>query len=397
VENFYEILGIPRTADQAQIKAAYKKLAKEYHPDANPRKTGGEEAFKKINEAYHTLADPLKKLNYDSRITLLPLYSQVQVDFEKELKRRRYWYWKRQQEDGGYYYKLDKEYFRIQALAFLVFICISGFFFGLVHTADYVMEQKHMARWKANSRSLKEVNGLFANGRFDDAFSQINVLKEKDPLEIRFLYIKDSLIMELRTMAESEFTNRNFSEAISYYLTVQDNEQPVRFETIEKIAMCEFYLGNYKESIQAFKHLLNQRPWDLELVYQIGIINLEKLENPEEALQYFTLGKKIFKQNLSQVYGAAFEIILDPQDVPDIYYDIFEARAKCNLLLKNYNDAVTDGNWAVFLRPTKGNAYYLRAQAYSNLDQKTRVCKDLNEARLRGISLDADFVGKNCR
>ena len=203
--------------------------------------------------------------------------------------------------------------------------------------------------------------------------------------------------MQLRTMAESEFTNKNFSEAISYYLTVQDNEQPVRFETIEKIAMCEYYLGNYKESIQAFKHLLNQRPWDLELVYQIGIINLEKLENPEEALQYFTLGKKIFKQNLSQVYGAAFEIILDPQDVPNIYYDIFEARAKCNLLQQNYSDAVTDCNWAIFLRRERSNPYFLRAMANEKRKNFDNICSDLSNAKRLG-AIDTETLAKRyCR
>lgn len=395
MENFYEILGIPRTADQAQIRAAYKKLAKEYHPDANPRNPGGEEHFKKINEAYHTLADPLKKLNYDSRITLLPIYSKVQEDFEKELKRRQYWYWRRRQEQS--YYKLDKEYFRIQALAFLVFIVISGFFFSLVHAANYLMEQKNKRRWQANSVSLKEVNGLFGNGQYKDAFTRINTLSEKDPLEIRFVYLKDSLIMALRDRAETEFSRKNFSDAISYYLTVQDNEQPVRFETIKKIAMCEFYLGNYKESVQAFKHLLSQRPWDLELVYQIGIINLEKLDNPEEALQYFTLGKKLFKQNLTQVYGEAFELIVNPADVPEIYFAIFEARAKSNLLQKNYEEAVTDCNWAVFLRPGRGLPFYFRAQAYNHLNQPIRVCKDLNQARALGTEVDPEFARRSCR
>jgi curved DNA-binding protein CbpA len=395
VENFYEILGIPSTADQAQIRAAYKRLAKEYHPDANPRKQGGEEHFKKINEAYHTLADPVKKLTYDSRITLLPLYSKVQEDFEIELKRRQYYYWRNRQEQS--YYKLDKEYFRIQALAFLVFIVISGFFFGLVHAANYIMEQKKQKRWQANSLSLKEVNALFGNGQYDDAFTRIKTLHENDPLEIRFIYLKDSLTVALRTLAEEEFSQENFSEAITYYLTVQSNERPVRFETIRKIAMCEFYLGNYHEAVQGFKHLLSMRPWDLELVYQVGIINLEKLENSEEALQYFTLGKKLFKQNLGQVYGEAFELIINPADVPDIYYAMFLARAKCNLLQNHFEEAVTDCNWAVFLRPSEGLPFYFRAQAYNHLDAPGRVCKDLNEAVARGTEIDPEFARRSCQ
>jgi curved DNA-binding protein CbpA len=399
VENFYEILGIPRTADPSTIRAAYKRLAMEYHPDVNPQKPGAEEMFKKINEAYHTLSDPAKKLNYDTKMMLLPLYAAAQYE-EEMRKRRRYWYWKRRQQEeheGGYYYKLDKEYFKNQALAFLVFIVISGFFFALVHTADYIMEQKHLARWRENSVSLNQVKVMFGEGQFDEAFNMIRSLKKKDPLEFRFIYANDSLVHELRGIADREYRNHDFARAISHYLTLQEYEQPVTFETLRKVALCQYYIGNYGEALQAFKHLHNQRPWDLELVYEIAVINLEKLDNPAEALTYFTLGKKLFKQNLTQVYGAAFEIIINPSDVPDIYYDIFEGRAICNLKMKNYYDAVTDCNWAVFLRPQRGKAFKMRAEAYAELNHRHKVCKDLYEAQMRGVNVDNDFKRKFCR
>jgi curved DNA-binding protein CbpA len=89
VENFYEILGIPRSADLTTIKAAYKRLAKKWHPDRNPQNPDAEEMFKRINEAYHTLSDPLKKLNYDSQITLLPLYTAAAAYEREAYKRRR--------------------------------------------------------------------------------------------------------------------------------------------------------------------------------------------------------------------------------------------------------------------------------------------------------------------
>ena len=92
VENYYEILGVSNTADQKAIRAAYKRLAMKYHPDRNPQDLQAEEMFKKVNEAYHTLSDPLKKLNYDSRVTLLPLFAAA--EYEREMRRRRYWYWK---------------------------------------------------------------------------------------------------------------------------------------------------------------------------------------------------------------------------------------------------------------------------------------------------------------
>lgn len=62
-KDYYQTLGVPRTASQDEIKKAYRKLAHQYHPD----KKGGDEAkFKEVNEAYQVLSDPKKKSSYDN-------------------------------------------------------------------------------------------------------------------------------------------------------------------------------------------------------------------------------------------------------------------------------------------------------------------------------------------
>ncbi|MGN1234641.1 MAG: molecular chaperone DnaJ, partial [Christensenellaceae bacterium] len=63
--NYYEILGVERDADDATIKAAYRKLAKQYHPDLHPNDPTCTAKFKEINEANETLSDPQKRKQYD--------------------------------------------------------------------------------------------------------------------------------------------------------------------------------------------------------------------------------------------------------------------------------------------------------------------------------------------
>ena len=64
-KDYYAILGVPRNATQEEIKRAYKRLARQYHPDVN-KSPEAEEKFKEINEAYAVLSDPEKRRIYDT-------------------------------------------------------------------------------------------------------------------------------------------------------------------------------------------------------------------------------------------------------------------------------------------------------------------------------------------
>jgi curved DNA-binding protein len=64
-KDYYAVLGVPRTASQAEIKKAYRKLARQHHPDAKPGDTTSERRFKEVNEANEVLGDPDKRRQYN--------------------------------------------------------------------------------------------------------------------------------------------------------------------------------------------------------------------------------------------------------------------------------------------------------------------------------------------
>ncbi|MCX4286189.1 MAG: DnaJ domain-containing protein, partial [Clostridia bacterium] len=64
-KDYYKVLGVDKNASQEQIKSAYRKLAKQYHPDLHPGDNAAAEKFKEVNEAYSVVGDPDKRGKYD--------------------------------------------------------------------------------------------------------------------------------------------------------------------------------------------------------------------------------------------------------------------------------------------------------------------------------------------
>lgn len=75
-KDYYKILGVDRQASQKDIQKAYRKLARQYHPDVNPGDTTAEDTFKEINEANEVLSDPEKRKQYDELSSYYQQYGQ---------------------------------------------------------------------------------------------------------------------------------------------------------------------------------------------------------------------------------------------------------------------------------------------------------------------------------
>jgi len=95
--DYYETLGVPKTATEEEIRSAFRKLARKYHPDVAKDKKAAEEKFKEINEAYEVLGDPEKRKKYD----------HLGADWNRPggFQPPPDWQWEGQQQPGGGFYQ----------------------------------------------------------------------------------------------------------------------------------------------------------------------------------------------------------------------------------------------------------------------------------------------------
>ena len=76
-KDYYATLGVTKTASEKEIKQAFRKLARKFHPDVNPGDKAAEAKFKEINEAYEVLGDPAKRKKYDELGANWRMYEQA--------------------------------------------------------------------------------------------------------------------------------------------------------------------------------------------------------------------------------------------------------------------------------------------------------------------------------
>ncbi|MEE1060026.1 MAG: DnaJ domain-containing protein [Treponema sp.] len=96
MKNYYEVLGISKTASADEIKKAYRNLAFKYHPDRNSGDKVAEEKFKEINEAYDVLSDEKKRADYDSFGTSNSRYSGTNNSYNRNndfTNEETFWNW----------------------------------------------------------------------------------------------------------------------------------------------------------------------------------------------------------------------------------------------------------------------------------------------------------------
>ncbi|MDW8457383.1 MAG: DnaJ domain-containing protein [Cytophagaceae bacterium] len=352
---YYDILGIPATATQEQIKAAYKKLAKIYHPDKNQGSKYHEEQFKKINEAYQTLSDVKKKYIYDQQLLnpFFTTYTGHTTPPNTSVKKHK----ARQNTHYTYVHSRPKKpnYFNLKIN---VFTCL--YYFIMIMLVQFLYDYLRLN--KAN-KYFAEASELHQYGYYDHAYEKYAKAVELNP----------KLFEAHKAMYRIDMLQRH------------DYKQ-----AITKINNCLLLFDTEKDTLYFDRSMCHLK------------LNLKKLALKDLDSALF------FNSRLDSAYYYRADILFEMgnYDMAITDYGRFltfkfseQALLKqglCYYYLTELPKAIHTYSALIKQKPKMGEAYYYRGMAHLSLQDTASACKDFTSSLTYGFELIKDRYNIYC-
>ncbi len=351
----YDILGISSTASAAEIKTAFKKLAKQYHPDKNPGSMWHEEQFKRVNQAYQILSDAQQKRLYDYKL-------------EYELFNRQKTY------------STPKERYH--------------------NTNEY--QRPPVTQKPPVARQYKTAGPILKGKEFSE--SKINILVISyyvliiTLLGLYFNYREDIKIRNNFDLAAEYEENGQYINAIGAYnaILLLDKKNVLAYEKNGEAklkaglglleALDDFDRAIGYSALPGTPLLLKRARLYAQLTkYDLALIDLEQILSRTD------------KIDSAYFYKAEINFLLQNYEVSIPNYTAFirttpnsgEAhmrRAFCYFQKKSYQAALNDYNFTIKWQPENGENYYYRAFSKFALQDSSSACRDLHDSFLLGYN-----------
>jgi curved DNA-binding protein CbpA len=302
MKNYYEILGLPNFATIAEVKKAFKTLAKQHHPDKNPDDKTAEDKFKLINEAHSILTNELAKANYDSllgagydhqNIADLAKHSQ-EYRQKQQAKYEAYQDFLKRNAPKSYHVTNTQGAF----LAILVVFYALSFANNLVNAYSrlqywYALNEYEQKQYKKTVEHLEK--SVYADHTFEksaaflgkiqlEKFTRYNEAIENITQAIKYAEKENLYYFYLRGLAFCHTARAKEAEKDFNYLTAS---YPDSLKLKEKIAEHYFYiLKSDTLSTAAYKKIIAQDSTNHEALNNLGAIYYNH-QNYALALDYF--------------------------------------------------------------------------------------------------------------
>lgn len=357
--DYYKILGVKPSASMEEIKLAYRKLAKKYHPDRNQGNPAAEEKFKQITEAYDMLSNSSKRAIYD--FSGDGAYAQPWVNtytyqgqhdtFTYKNKKKRHPLQGKKKE--GFWRMQSKLAYGLILSAVVITVVLAGLF-GMRFYANY--------QFNNGLKQYEEKQYILALKNIEES---LNLFGSKNPQA--YLLASKILIDEYK----------NYDRALSYInkgLNIKA-DKAITAKLYYLKGKCLKNLNQFKSAYTSFKlAAIMELPLD-SLHFELAELNCFVFKNYEDAIENFTA-----------------LIGVNPG-----FSDAYLGRAYSFQKLEEHNKAIEDANMYIILNEQDGSGYYLKAVSEAALNKRKIACEDLKKAMALGTKDSEGLMSKVCK
>ncbi len=399
LSNYYQILEVTENATLQEIKAAYKRMAKMYHPDINSG-AEAEETFKIVSLAYQVLSNPLTRSTYDSRLSQARL-AQARSYAENRTYQTNhpFGYGNPYRRPQNYRYQPQRTYAdketekKATFYAVAMIACITIVVYAAVSLVNYYREHAQQQLIERFDQQVAQADSLFYAGKDKAALLFINDLRDnaRQNSGLRS-YEYDYLNFRL-TQAEIDFSNEAYKDASWGFLFYMEYTQRQNMDMLYKLAICYRKMRQFDQAVFILNELLNENYRRLYTISLMAEIYLHDLGNVSVALQYYEMGLENIERQFKSTYGKAYRLLVSAEKTPPIYKKIYFESAKIYFEAMQYEKARKLLEWVIFFNPEKKEGYEYLHQTYARMGKANKACAVLKKAKKNKVKLSVEL---NC-
>ncbi|MCX2744471.1 J domain-containing protein [Mangrovivirga sp. M17] len=388
MQTLYSILSISESADVQEIKSAYKRLAKKYHPDVNPNNPRAEAIFKDILNAYQILSDPQSKKIYDDKLKYQRYEEQVKnyrTNVTRNYRRRpRNTFRPPNPFSKGGKQLSPEENKRATIYAFSIVMVIFVMVFITKTSYDWYKDYIFEKKLEPITQAMDNVEKKDTPKAFTEVFAAFSSIPEKDRLAINWEWRRIEALNYLNQRADFHFEEQNYSRAYQLYNLYLDQGGVFLIRIGKNMIQCMQAIGNKKDLIKALERVARADSTGVTVAFKTARIYLEDLNDTTKALSYFRLARKRIERSYEQIYGKAWFVIMPPRNVPDLHAEVYLNYGLLLLHKGYFLRARKIFSWLIYIRNL--NPYGFLYRGYCHLGQKNMesACRDFRKAATLG-------------
>jgi|GEM_PF-3548666 pentatricopeptide repeat protein len=393
MENYYQILGLSEMATLSEIKSAYKKLAKAYHPDINPS-PAAEEKFKLISTAYTVLSNHDLRQKYDVKLAQIRLNAKRASIRAHENKQRAYRnpyqnYTYRPPvyspvkdaslERKGTYYALAI----VASIALLVYVSVSFY--------EFYQKRKLQNMISQFDEQVKYADSLYYSGKVQAALNFIDDIRSSNSEHKAIKRYEIDYLNFRRDQADIDYKNQAFQDALWGYLFYMEYSSSQNPDMQYRLAVCYRNLKEPNKAVFILNQLMNNNYKRMRMIALIGEIYKEELDDNEVAMQYYQMGLSNILNEFKSVYGNAYRLLVSSERTPESYKSIYFNSAEILYKQNDYKEASKLLEWVVFFKPKEKLGYQYLIDCYFKLGNEKEACNILKKAEKMDIRPQINF------